>query len=96
MFKWGYNQFMNKDEFIKYVESSKLSDEDKDSWRLLFGMMDDRNFGILIDFVEGKDENLRVINENIKAKKQAFLSKNESDWNRIYNEEKQFLTKDNE
>ena len=55
-----------------YIENSSLSQKDKNLWLLLVEKLDDDRVKILEDFIEGKEENLKLLNENFKAKTEAL------------------------
>ncbi len=59
------------------VANSSLSKEDKDFWMNILATLAEDQIKIFEDFTEGKEENLKVLTENIKAKRQAFESRDE-------------------
>jgi hypothetical protein len=63
--------------FIKFIENSTLSKEDKDFWLSILGALTEDQIKIFEDFVDGQEENLKILTENIKAKKQAFENQDE-------------------
>lgn len=63
--------------FIKFIENSTLSKEDKDFWLSILGILTEDQIKIFEDFVDGQEENLKILTENIKAKKQAFENQDE-------------------
>lgn len=54
------------------IENSQLPQEDRELWFSVLGNLDDAQIRIFEDFVDGKEENLRELTENIKAKRAAF------------------------
>ncbi len=59
------------------VANSSLSNENKDFWMNILATLTEDQIKIFEDFTEGKEENLKVLTENIKAKRQAFESRDE-------------------
>ena len=55
-----------------FINKSNLAKEDKDLWVFILGELDEAQKKIMEDFIGGSKENLRILTENIKAKKQAF------------------------
>lgn len=58
--------------FKELVANSSLSKEDKDFWMNILAILTEDQIKIFEDFTEGKEENLKVLTENIKAKEQAL------------------------
>jgi hypothetical protein len=63
--------------FIEFIKNSTLSKEDKDFWLSILGALTEDQIKIFNDFADGKEENLKILTENIKAKKQAFENQDE-------------------
>ncbi len=61
-----------KSELEQFIKNSSLSDEDKNLWSLVLGKLNDEQAKIFSDFIEDKEENLHLITQNIKAKKEAL------------------------
>lgn len=55
-----------------FITKSGLSQEDKDLWFSMLEGLNEEQVKILEDFVEGKEENLRELTENFKAKRKAL------------------------
>jgi len=73
--------------FQAFVENSGLSKEDKDFWMNILATLTEDQIKIFEDFTEGKDENLKTLTENIKAKEQAFRNSNENALEKIISSE---------
>ncbi len=58
--------------FKELVANSSLSKKDKDFWMNILAILTEDQIKIFEDFTEGKEENLKVLTENIKAKEQAL------------------------
>lgn len=56
----------------KFVADSTLSEEDKSLWCQMVEKIDDNQAGVLIDFLGGSQENLKLLTENIKNKVEAI------------------------
>jgi len=63
--------------FTEFIKNSTLSKEDKDFWLSILGILTEDQIKIFEDFVDGQEENLKILTENIKAKKQAFENQDE-------------------
>ena len=70
------------------VANSSLSKEDKDFWMNILATLAEDQIKIFEDFTEGKEENLKVLTENIKAKEKAFRNADENAFEEIINSEK--------
>lgn len=55
-----------------FVEQSSLSRADKDFWFSVLEGLDDAQIKIFEDFVDGNEENLKELTDNLKAKRKAF------------------------
>ncbi len=60
-----------------FIDDSGLVKEDKELWVSILATLTEGQIKILEDFMEGKEENLKTLTENIKAKRQAFENGNE-------------------
>lgn len=69
------------------IENSQLPQEDKNFWFSVLGKLDDMQTKIFEDFVDGKEENLRELTENIKAKRVAFGNLDENTLDKILEQE---------
>lgn len=58
--------------FKAFVNESGLSQEDKNLWFLMLERLNDKQVKILEDFIDGKEENLKELAENFKAKRRVF------------------------
>lgn len=63
--------------FSEFVQNSTLSKEDKDLWVLILTTLTEDQIRIFKDFTDEKEENLKVLTENIKAKRRAFENRDE-------------------
>jgi len=63
--------------FIEFIQNSTLTKEDKDFWLSILGGLTEDQIKIFEDFVDRQEENLKILTENIKAKKQAFENQDE-------------------
>ena len=73
--------------FLEFVKSSTLSEKDKELWVSILTTLTEDQIKIFEDFTEGKDENLKTLTENIKAKEQAFRNSNENVLEKIISSE---------
>lgn len=73
--------------FKEFVANSSLPKEDKDFWMNILATLTENQIKIFEDFAEGKEENLKVLTENIKAKEQAFRNSDESALEKIISNE---------
>ncbi len=69
------------------VANSSLSKEDKDFWMNILAVLTEDQIKIFEDFTEGKEENLKVLTENIKAKERAFRNADENSLEKIISSE---------
>ncbi len=74
--------------FKELVANSSLSKEDKDFWMNILATLTEDQIKIFEDFTEGKEENLKALTENIKAKEQAFRNADENALEEIIQGEK--------
>lgn len=58
--------------FSEFVQNSTLPKEDKDLWVSILATLTEDQIGIFKDFTDEKEENLKTLTENIKAKRRAF------------------------
>ncbi|PJE51340.1 MAG: hypothetical protein COV29_01125 [Candidatus Yanofskybacteria bacterium CG10_big_fil_rev_8_21_14_0_10_36_16] len=94
---------MNDYDFVKFVQESQLSDEDKDLWELVFATSDEdeiEDFKIFIEDIssdddedEGRFENLKVLTENLKMKIKAIETHDKDLADSIIKSEKDILDK---
>ncbi len=70
-----------------FVENSGLPQEDKDFWLLILGKLDDFQVKVFEDFIDGKEENLKILTENIKSKQKAFETLDQKSLDKILEEE---------
>ncbi len=73
--------------FKALVENSGLLKKDKDFWMNILVTLTEDQIKIFEDFTEGKEENLKTLTENIKAKEQAFRNSNENALEKITDSE---------
>lgn len=73
--------------FLEFVKSSALPEKDKDFWTNILATLTEDQIKIFEDFTEGKEENLKTLTENIKAKEQAFRNSNENALEKIIGSE---------
>ncbi len=73
--------------FLEFVKSSTLPEKDKEFWISILATLTENQIKIFEDFAEGKEENLKTLTENIKAKEQAFRNSNENALEEIINSE---------
>ena len=73
--------------FLEFVKSSALPEKDKEFWVSILATLAEDQIKIFEDFTEGKEENLKVLTENIKAKEQAFRNSNENALEKIISSE---------
>ena len=66
------NVILNHMMLRNLIETSQLQQEDKNLWFSLLESLDDTQIKIFEDFVDGKEENLKELTENLKAKRKAF------------------------
>ncbi len=55
---------------------------------MILATLTENQIKIFEDFMEGKEENLKVLTENIRAKEQAFRNSNENELGKIVSSEK--------
>jgi len=55
-----------------FVNDSSLTQEDKDLWFSVLEKTDETQMKIFEDFIASKEENLKLMTKNIKAKRKAF------------------------
>ncbi len=60
-----------------FVSESSLPQEDKDLWFSILEKIDDFQIKIFEDFIEGKEENLRLLTKNLQAKTEALRNLDE-------------------
>lgn len=73
--------------FRAFVESSGLPKEDKEFWLLLLSKIDGEQLETFEDFVQGDEENLKVLTGNIKSKRKAFENLDEGALDEIIQKE---------
>jgi hypothetical protein len=56
----------------EFIKNSSLREEDRGLWFFILEKLDESQRKIMEDFIDGKEENLKILTENIKTKKQAF------------------------
>ena len=61
--------------FAEFVQTSALSSEDKSLWMGILATLTEGQIEIFKEFAERKEENLKTLTENIKAKRRAFESR---------------------
>ncbi len=71
----------------KLIENSNLSQEDKDLWFSILTKLDDVQIKIFEDFADGKEENLKLLTENLKAKTEAIKNLDEETMEKIIQQE---------
>ena len=71
-----------------FVENSGLSKEDKELWSFLLSKIGQEQLETFWDFIQGNEENLKILTENIKAKKEAFGNLDKKTLNKIIQNEK--------
>lgn len=71
-----------------FISESGLSQEDKDLWFSILGKIDDFQIKVFEDFVEGKEENLKMLTENLKTKAEAIKTLDEEALEKIIEQEK--------
>ena len=71
-----------------FIENSNLPKEDKEFWDLLLSKIDTEQMETFWDFVQGDEENLKTLTENIKSKRTAFENLDEEALNKIIQSEK--------
>lgn len=71
----------------KLIEDSKLSPEDKELWFSILTKLDDVQIKIFEDFADGKEENLKLLTENLKAKVEAIKNLDEKAMEKIIQQE---------
>lgn len=74
------------------ISDSKLSQEDKDLWFSVLEKSDETQIKIYEDLLEGKEENLVELTENLKAKIRAFKNLDEKTLEQILNQEQHAWT----
>ena len=55
-----------------FIDTSSLPQEDKDLWLSILGKIDDVQIKIFEDFIEEKEENLKLLTTNMKDKARAI------------------------
>lgn len=73
--------------FLEFVKSSTLPEKDKELWVSILVTLTENQIKIFEDFTEGKEENLKILTENIKAKERAFKNSDESALEKIISSE---------
>ncbi len=69
------------------IEDSKLSREDKNLWFSILTKLDDVQIKIFEDFADGKEENLKLLTENLKSKVEAIKNLDEEAMEKIIQQE---------
>ena len=62
---------------MAFVTDSSLPQEDKDLWFSILENLDEAQITIYENFVGGKEEDLRLLTENLKAKAKAIKNLDE-------------------
>ncbi|MDO8492093.1 MAG: hypothetical protein Q7S34_00435 [bacterium] len=70
-----------------FVTYSTLSEEDKGFWFSILESLDDAQIKIFEDFIGGKEENLKKLTDNLKAKRKAFENLDEKALEKILTSE---------
>lgn len=70
-----------------FISNSSLPQEDKDLWFSILGKIDDFQTKVFEDFIGVKEENLKLLTDNIKAKESAFRNSDEKALEKILKEE---------
>lgn len=71
-----------------FITESNLSQEDKDLWFSMLEGLNEEQVKILEDFIGGKEENLKKLTENFKAKRKALEDLDEKALGEIVETEK--------
>jgi len=82
-----------KEKFKNIVWDSGLSDKDKDMWYRLVNTMDPITLIPLLESLEMFPEDLPFLTKNFKEKVEAFRTQDETEAQRIIEEERIFLEK---
>lgn len=70
-----------------FIIDSSLPQEDKDLWFSILEKIDDVQTKIYEDFIGGKEEDLRLLTENLKAKAKAIKNLDEKNLETIIEQE---------
>ena len=73
--------------FRAFVENSSLPKEDKDFWINILVTLTEDQIKIFEDFIEGREENLKLLTKNLKDKETAFRNNNQEALDKILKEE---------
>ncbi|MDP3953890.1 MAG: hypothetical protein Q8Q06_00550 [bacterium] len=74
---------------MDFVNSSDLSEDDKELWQIVMQMASEDDVQALLDSIEGDPDHLRVLTENMKLKMKAIDSQDEDLVKDILKQEKE-------
>ncbi len=77
----------------KFVKASKLSDDWKTVWYDFIRVVDDREANLVLDTLNDDSSALLFLTENITSKLNAVAVKDASAWQKIVEQEKEYLNK---
>ncbi|PIQ75570.1 MAG: hypothetical protein CO001_00925 [Candidatus Portnoybacteria bacterium CG_4_8_14_3_um_filter_40_10] len=72
---------------------SDFSDEDKNIWKERIKIMPPEYVLFLLDLFENSPEDIRWLNQNIKEKEKILENRDKQAWQKLLEEEKQYLGK---
>jgi hypothetical protein len=78
-----------KEEFLKLIVNSSISEEAKKTWQDMLDFIDDETVTEFINTIKQDPSALEIFTENLKQKIESM--KNKNGWNKILKEEKDFL-----
>lgn len=73
---------MPKTAFLTFINNSSLSEDDKALWENL-DLLEDHQINIMVSFVNGEEEKLIFITENLKTKQQLLENYDEKVANKM-------------
>jgi len=80
--------------FISEIDKySDFSDEDKNIWKERIKIMPPEYVLFLLDLFENSPEDIRWLNQNIKEKEKILENRDKQAWQKLLEEEKQYLGK---
>ncbi|OGN00753.1 MAG: hypothetical protein A3I26_03170 [Candidatus Yanofskybacteria bacterium RIFCSPLOWO2_02_FULL_43_10] len=76
-----------------FIQESGLSGDDKKVWDEALAVIDDDESQNLLDIFNEDADQLQWFTDNLKNKKEAILSGNKEEFNKILDEEREMLNK---
>jgi len=74
-----------------YIIGSSLPQEDKNLWFMVLEKMPQQQLDVFESFIEGREENLRMLTLNLKVKMDSFQNIDEKTVQKLVDEQEVFL-----